>query len=210
MSKKSNTRHWLEQHKKDPYVRAAQANNYRSRAVYKLEQIDAKDHLIKANAVIVDLGSAPGGWSQYCAQRLRGKGSVIAVDLLPMEPLEGVSFTQTDFTTDEGLQALETMLAGQRVDLVLSDMAPNLTGVTVVDQMQAMHLAELTLDFCATYLKPGGNLLVKVFQGEGFDQLLAQTRKQFKRVAVRKPDASRDRSREKFLAGFGWRGQDFD
>lgn len=206
MSKKGNTKQWLDQHRKDPYVRAAQKDNYRSRAVYKLEQIDAKDRLIKPASVIVDLGSAPGGWSQYCAQRLHGKGRIVAIDLLPMAPLDGVVFIQEDFTQDVGLHALNSALEGAWVDLVLSDMAPNLTGVAVVDQMQAMHLAELTLDFCGQALKPGGNMLVKVFHGEGFDQLLAQTRKQFTRVAVRKPDASRDSSREQYLACLGWRG----
>ncbi len=206
MSKKNDTRRWLDQHRKDPYVRAAQADNYRSRAVYKLQQIDTKDRLLKPDAVVVDLGSAPGSWSQYCAQRLRDKGRVIAVDLLPMAPLDGVIFTQADFSKKEGLQALRDALAGDYADLVLSDMAPNLTGVTVVDQMQAMHLAELTLDFCGEALKPGGNMLVKVFHGEGFDPLLEQTRKQFKRVAIRKPDASRSRSREQYLVCLGWRG----
>lgn len=205
MSKKSNTRQWLEKHRSDPYVRAAQKDNYRSRAAYKLEQIDAKDQLIKSDSVIVDLGSAPGGWSQYCARRLHGKGLIVAIDLLAMKPIENVLFTQADFTQDAGLQALQAALAGREVDLVLSDMAPNLTGVAVVDQMQAMHLAELTLDFCTQHLKPGGHMLVKVFHGEGFDALLAQTRKQFKRVVVRKPDASRDHSREQYLVCQHWR-----
>lgn len=205
MSKKSNTRRWLDQHRSDPYVRAAQADNYRSRAAYKLEQIDAKDRLIKPDSLIVDLGSAPGGWSQYCARRVSGKGRVVAVDLLPMAPIEGVAFTQADFTEEAGLQALRDALGGARCDLVLSDMAPNLTGVAVVDQMQAMHLAELTLDFCRDALKPGGHMLVKVFQGEGFDDLLSLARQQFERVAVRKPDASRGRSREMYLASHGWR-----
>lgn len=208
MSKKSDTRRWLTKHRNDPYVRAAQADNYRSRAVYKLEEIDRKDKLVTPSSTIVDLGSAPGGWSQYCAQKQRGKGYIIAIDLLLMAPLEGVDFIQADFSEDAGLQALRGALQGRQVDLVLSDMAPNLTGVAVVDQMQAMHLAELTLEFCREALKPGGKLLVKAFQGEGFDDLLAQMRSQFKTVASRKPDASRSRSREMYLLGRGWFSED--
>lgn len=208
MSKKSDTRRWLNKHRNDPYVRAAQADNYRSRAVYKLEEIDRKDKLVTASGTIVDLGSAPGGWSQYCARKQHGKGRIVAIDLLAMAPLEFVQFIQADFSADVGLQALRGALQGRQANLVLSDMAPNLTGVAVVDQMQAMHLAELTLDFCREALKPGGKLLVKVFQGEGFDDLLAQMRGRFERVATRKPDASRSRSREIYLLGQGWRNED--
>lgn len=208
MSKKSNTRRWLDQHRRDPYVKAAQADNYRSRAAYKLAQLDARDHLLpKAGGVVVDLGSAPGGWSQYCARNLRAGGRVIAIDLLPMDAIDGVTFIQDDFAEATGLERIEAALGDAAVDLVLSDMAPNLTGVAVVDQMQAMHLAELTLDFCRQSLKPGGKLAVKVFQGEGFDALVADARRVFKSVAVRKPDASRDRSRENYLVARDWRGE---
>lgn len=206
MSKRRDTKRWLAAHKADPYVRAAAAGDWRSRAVFKLSQIDERDRLVRPGMTIVDLGAAPGGWSQYCARTLRGDGRVIAVDRLEMAPVAGVTVIHADFAEQAGLDAVQTALAGYSADLVLSDMAPNLSGVSVVDQMGVMHLAELALDFCGEALKPGGDMLVKVFQGEGFDALLADMRRRFGRTVVRKPEASRDASREQYLLGRGWRG----
>lgn len=205
MSKRGDTKRWLAAHRADPYVRAANAGDWRSRAVFKLSQIDERDRVVRQGATIVDLGSAPGGWSQYCARKLGGRGQVVAVDRLDMAPVEGVVFVHADFAEQAGLEAVRAALDGERADLVLSDMAPNLSGVAVADQMGVMHLAELALDFCAEALEPGGDLLVKVFQGEGFDALLREMRGRFDRVVVRKPDASRDASREQYLLGRGWR-----
>lgn len=205
MSRRRDTRRWLEAHRRDPYVRAARAGDYRSRAVFKLAEIDGKDRLLRPGMTVVDLGAAPGGWSQYCVERLEGRGRVIALDRLTMEPVPGAVFLETDFAEEAGLAALREALAGEAADLVLSDMAPNLSGVTVADQMQVMYLAELAFAFCDEALKPDGSLVVKVFQGEGFDTLLAGMRRRFRRAAVRKPQASRDASREMYLVGTGWR-----
>ncbi len=205
MSRKNDTRRWLDSHRRDPWVRAAQADNYRSRAAFKLAQIDDRDRLLRPGIVVVDLGATPGGWSQYCARKLDRRGRIIALDRLPMEPIDGVEFLQLDFTQDAGLATLREHLGGAAVDLVLSDMAPNLTGVAVADQMKVMHLAELSLAFCDESLKPGGHLVVKVFQGEGFDEFLRDMRGRFRSVAVRKPEASRDASREMYLVGRDWR-----
>src|SRR5690625_33445 len=198
MSKRSETRRWLDRHRSDPYVRAAQAENYRSRAVYKLAEIDQHDRLLAGKRCIVDLGAAPGGWSQYCV-RQRSGARVVALDRLDMQPLDGVEFLQTDFAEQAGLDTLLAALGNSRVDLVLSDMAPNLTGIKVADQMGVMQLAELALDLCNQVLAPKGDLLIKVFQGEGFDALLKNMRQHFDRVHVRKPQASRDASREMYL-----------
>lgn len=205
MSRKRATRRWLDAHRADPYVRAAQVDDYRSRAAYKLAQIDAKDRLLRPGITVVDLGAAPGGWSQYCARTLAGRGRVIALDRLEMAPIDGVEFVHADFAEPAGLDMLLAALDGAGCQLVLSDMAPNLTGVAVADQMQAMHLAELAYDFCRQVLQPGGGLLVKLFQGEGFDALLAAAKARFAKVAVRKPEASRSASRELYLVGRGYR-----
>lgn len=204
MSKRSDTKRWLAAHRSDPYVKAAQSDNYRSRAVYKLAEIDAKDRLLADARCVVDLGAAPGGWSQY-VRRNRPEARVIALDRLPMEAVEGVRFLQVDFAQHAGLDALLGALNGAPVDLVLSDMAPNLSGVKAADQAGVMQLAELALALCADVLRTGGNLLIKVFQGEGFDELLADMRSRFARVVVRKPKASRDASREMYLLGMGWK-----
>ncbi|ROO28353.1 23S rRNA methyltransferase [Salinisphaera orenii MK-B5] len=204
MSKRSDTRRWLDRHRNDPYVRAAQADNYRSRAVYKLAEVDERDGLLAGKRCIVDLGAAPGGWSQYC-RRVRPSARVLALDRLSMAAIEGVEFLEADFAEQPGLDALLAALDGQGVDLVLSDMAPNLSGIKVSDQAGVMQLAELALDLCGQVLERGGDLLIKVFQGEGFDALLADMRARFDRVAVRKPKASRDASREMYLVGRGWR-----
>ena len=204
MSKRSDTKRWLDKHRNDPYVRAAQQDNYRSRAVYKLAEVDERDRLLKGKRCIVDLGAAPGGWSQYC-RRQRPDARVVALDRLDMKPIDGVDFLNVDFDEQEGIDTLLATLGGDRVDLVLSDMAPNLTGIMVADQAGVMQLAELALDLCNTVLDADGDLLIKVFQGEGFEQMLVEMRKRFRRVAVRKPKASRDASREMYLLGQGWR-----
>jgi 23S rRNA (uridine2552-2'-O)-methyltransferase len=192
---------WLHEHVSDPYVQRARAEGYRSRASFKLMEIDDRDHLIRSGEVIVDLGATPGGWSQVAAKRMQGKGRVIALDLLEMDPLRGVNFIQGDFREEKVLQDLETMLAGKKVGLVLSDMAPNMSGILVSDQARVMHLAELALAFSCNWLKPEGAFLVKVFQGHGYDDFVREMKSTFGTVATRKPDASRDRSSEVYLLG---------
>ena len=194
---------WLHEHVTDPYVQRAKAEGFRSRAAFKLMEIDDRDHLIRAGEVVVDLGATPGGWSQIAAKRMQGKGRVIALDLLEMEPLHGVEFIQGDFREDAVLQQLETMLGGEKVGLVLSDMAPNMSGILVSDQARVMHLAELGLEFSRNWLKPGGAFLVKVFQGYGYEDFVREMKEVFKSVSTRKPDASRDRSAEVYLLGKG-------
>lgn len=199
MARTRSSRRWLREHFSDPYVKAAQRQGHRSRAVFKLEEIDRRDRLVRPGQRIVDLGAAPGGWSEYCAARLAGRGQVIALDVLPMAPLPGVTVLQADFTDEDALAQLDAALGGEPVDLVLSDMAPNLSGQKAVDQPRVMLLAELALDFVDGRLNPGGDLLVKTFQGQGFDELLQAMRQRFRRVQSRKPGASRDRSREVYL-----------
>ena len=194
---------WLREHVNDPYVQRARAEGYRSRASFKLMEIDDHDHLIRSGEVVVDLGATPGGWSQVAAKRMQGKGRVIALDLLEMDPLHGVEFIQGDFREDEVLAELEKALAGQRVRLVLSDMAPNMSGILLSDQARVMHLAELGLEFSRNWLKPDGAFLVKVFQGYGFEDFVREMRQVFTSVSSRKPDASRDRSAEVYLLGKG-------
>ena len=191
----------MHEHVTDHYVQEAKRLGYRARAAFKLLEIDARDTLLKPGHVIVDLGAAPGSWSQVAAAKLRGKGAVIALDLLPMQPVNGVEFIEGDFADDAVLERLERALKGRSVDLVLSDMAPNLSGVASVDQARGMLLAELALEFAGKWLKPEGSLLVKVFQGEGFDAFRKQMRDVFPSVDVRKPKASRDRSSEVYLLG---------
>ena len=197
---------WLREHVNDTYVQRAKSEGYRSRAAFKLLEIDDRDHLIRAGEVVVDLGATPGGWSQVAAKRMQGKGRVIALDLLEMEPLHGVEFIQGDFREDAVLNQLETTLAGEKVGLVLSDMAPNMSGILLSDQARVMHLAELGLEFSRGWLKPNGAFLVKVFQGYGFEEFVREMRAVFKSVATRKPDASRDRSAEIYLLGKGLKG----
>lgn len=199
MARSKSSSAWLKEHFDDPYVQSAQKEGWRSRAVYKLKEIDDRDKLLKPGMVVVDLGAAPGGWSQYAAKKLGSKGKVFALDILEMEALPGVEFLQGDFREDEVLAALKSRLAGETIDLVLSDMAPNMSGTPVVDQARALYLVELALDFARENLRPGGDFLVKLFQGEGSDAWLAAVRKQFKIVKVRKPDASRGRSREIYV-----------
>ncbi len=197
---------WMNDHVRDPYVQRAQAEGWRSRAVFKLIEIDEKDHLLKPGMTVVDLGSTPGSWSQYAVRRIQPGGRLIGLDLLPMVGIAGVEFIQGDFREDSVLEALLASLAGRTVDLVLSDMAPNMTGIAVSDQARGMHLAELTLDFCDRQLKVGGNLVVKVFQGSGYAELHKAVAAVFDSVTVRKPSASRDRSAEVYLLARGKRG----
>ncbi|MDG3064045.1 RlmE family RNA methyltransferase [Thauera mechernichensis] len=203
MKKNKTSRAWVHDHVNDPYVQRAQADGYRARAAYKLLEIDERDHLLRPGAVVVDLGAAPGSWCQVAVKRCGPKARVFALDLLPMEPVAGVDFILGDFTEDSVLELLEARLEGARVDVVLSDMAPNLSGVATVDQARSIHLCELALDFAARHLKPGGQFVVKVFQGEGFMDFRKQMEGAFALVQVRKPKASRDRSAEVYLVGKG-------
>ncbi len=195
---------WMAEHFSDPYVKRAQAEGYRSRALFKLQEIDAQDRLIRKDSIIADLGSAPGGFSQYAASRVGKAGRVVAVDLLPMEPLAGVLFIQGDFTEPQCFAEVRAAL-GDRVDLVISDMAPNISGVGTSDQAKAIGLAEMALDFAGLCLVTEGRCLIKAFQGAGFAELLADMRHRFKRVVTRKPPASRPRSPEVYLLGTGLR-----
>ena len=205
MPRSRGSRRWLKEHFNDPYVKEAQKRGLRSRAVFKLEEMDARDQLLRSGQCVVDLGAAPGGWSEYAARAVGARGRVIAIDLLAMPPIPGVDFVQADFGTDEGLARVDELLGDRAPDLVLSDMAPNISGQKAVDQPRSMHLAELALDFCENRLNPGGSLVVKVFQGEGFDELVKSMRARFERVQSRKPRASRDRSREVYLLARGYR-----
>lgn len=187
----------------DPFVKLAQKEGYRSRAAYKLLGLDERDHLLKSGMTVVDLGAAPGGWCQVAAQAVGESGRVIGIDLLPVEPVPGALLMQADFASDEGLAMVEAALGGRKVDLVLSDMAPNLSGVRDADQAKHYMLAELALDFAVQWLKPQGAFVVKVFHGPGFEEYVKRARQIFRQVQVRKPDASRDESRENFLVGKG-------
>lgn len=197
----------MQEHVNDEYVKRAQRDGYRARAAYKLIEIDDRDHLIKPGMTIVDLGSAPGSWSQVAVQRLKGQGKVIALDLLEMQPVSGVQFIQGDFREQAVLDQLEAALGGKPVDLVIADMAPNISGISDVDQANAMYLTELALDFSYKWLKPGGQFLVKVFNGSGFEEIIRNMRQGFDKVATRKPKASRDRSSEVYLLGAGRRNK---
>lgn len=196
---------WMQEHVNDPWVQRAQAEGWRSRAAFKLMEIDDKDRLLRPGMVVVDLGAAPGGWSQVAVERVGGGGRVLALDLLEMAPLAGVEFIQGDFREDAILAALTLRLAGRPVDLVISDMAPNISGIAASDQARGMHLAELTLEFSVQHLKPGGDLLVKVFQGSGFTELRKMLTEAFETLQTKKPAASRDRSAETYLLARGKR-----
>ena len=203
MKKSKTSKQWLRRHVNDPYVQRSKREGYRSRSAYKLTEIDERDKLLAPGQAIVDLGAAPGGWSQVAAKRVGAKGRVIAIDLLPMDPVSGVTFLQADFTSRKGLEALQAALEGRRIDLVMSDMAPNLSGIAVSDQARSMELAELARDFALLQLQPSGALLVKVFQGAGYDEYLKSLRAAFTKVVVRKPAASRDESAEQYLLARG-------
>ena len=206
MKKSKTSRQWLHRHVTDPYVQRSKREGYRSRSAYKLTEIDERDKLLKPGLVVVDLGAAPGGWSQVAAKRVGPAGTVVAIDLLAMDPVSGVTFLQGDFTSGKGLAEVETALRGRRADLVLSDMAPNLSGIAVSDQARSMELAELARDFARLHLQPDGAFLVKVFQGAGYDEYLKSLRSAFVKVVVRKPDASRGESAEQYLLARGLKG----
>ncbi len=203
MARSKSSSRWLREHFDDEYVQRAQREGWRSRAVYKLEELDQKYRLLKPGMTVVDLGAAPGGWSQYAARVLGAKGRVIALDILPMDPLPGVVFIEGDFRDEAVLTRLEAVLDDHTIDLVMSDMAPNISGMGAVDQPRAMYLVELAVDFARQHLRAGGTFVAKVFQGEGFDALVQDLRRDFGRVAVRKPKASRPRSREVYLVATG-------
>ena len=203
MARSKSSKRWLKEHFKDEYVRKAQESGYRSRAVFKLLEIQEKDRIIKPNMVVVDLGAAPGGWSEAARQLVGRNGRVIATDILPIDPIDDVEFLQGDFREEEVLQELLALIGEDRADLVLSDMAPNISGVDAVDQPRAMYLVELALDLARQILKPGGDFLVKVFQGEGSEEYIRALRQDFDKVVIRKPKASRPRSREVYILARG-------
>jgi 23S rRNA (uridine2552-2'-O)-methyltransferase len=205
MARSGSSQRWLSEHFSDEYVKMAQVRGYRSRAVFKLEEIDSRDRLLRPGQSVVDLGAAPGGWSQYAAEKLGKRGKIIALDILPVEAIPGVEMIQGDFQEEQVLNQLLEALAGTPVDLVLSDMAPNMSGTRMVDQSRAMYLAELALDMARQVLKPGGAFVVKLFMGSGFDEYQRDARRSFSTVVNRKPKASRDRSREVFLVGKGFK-----
>jgi 23S rRNA (uridine2552-2'-O)-methyltransferase len=199
MKKSKSSRQWLDRHFRDEYVKRAQAEGYRSRAAYKLLELQAQDRLLRSAQTVVDLGAAPGGWSQIAQRIVGAKGRVLAMDILAMDPIAGVEFIQGDFREQEALDRLREMLGGNPVDLVISDMAPNVSGVPAVDQPKAIYLCEIALDLAREILRPGGGFVVKVFQGEGFDAYIRELRSSFARVVTRKPHASRSKSREVYL-----------
>jgi len=205
MAKSKSSKGWLKEHFDDEYVKLSQQDGVRSRAVYKLIEIDQKDQLIKPKMQIVDLGAAPGGWSEYVAKKLSKQGRIVATDILPMDYLDGVEFIQGDFREDSVLEAILQSLEKQRVDLVLSDMAPNISGVDSIDQPASLYLVELALDFAQQTLASDGKFLVKVFQGAGFDAYLKSVKARFKQVKIRKPKASRARSKEVYILAQGFR-----
>lgn len=205
MPKKSSSRRWLREHFNDPYVKKAHHEGLRSRAVYKLQQLDERDRLFKPGMTVIDLGAAPGGWSQYVAQKVGKKGRVIALDILPMDDIPGVEFIQYDFHDEEAHEALLQRLNDQKVDWVISDIAPNMSGIESVDLPRTIALAELAFELALEIVNPEGGFLTKVFQGEGFDAFLAQIRLHFKKIVIRKPDASRGRSREIYILARGMR-----
>lgn len=207
MARSRSSDHWLYEHFRDAYVQQAQEQGYRSRAVFKLAEIQSRDHILQPGMTVVDLGAAPGGWSQFASSQVRPGGRVFALDLLPMEPLAEVSFVQGDFTEEEGWRQLQGLLGGTEVDVVLSDMAPNLSGNRSVDQPRAMLLAELALEAAEDLLVQGGCFLAKLFQGEGFEEFQKRLHWRFERVATRKPKASRARSREVYLLAQGFKPQ---
>lgn len=207
MAKNKFNKNWVHDHINDPYVKLAQKEGYRARAAYKLKEIDEAEKLVKPGQVIVDLGCTPGSWSQYLRNKLAGQaggginGTIIGLDMLPMEPIADVHFIQGDFREQQVLEQLETVLAGRTVDLVLSDMAPNLTGVAITDAARVEHIIDLALEFAQAHMKPSGALLVKCFNGTGYTQLVEKFKREFKTVSSKKPKASRDKSSEIFLLG---------
>jgi len=206
MKKSHSSKMWLRRHVDDPYVKLSKKEGYRSRAAYKLTGIDERDKLLKPGQVVVDLGAAPGGWSQVLARRLGPQARIVAIDLLAMDEINGVAIIKGDFTRPAGLAALEAALGEKKADLVLSDLSPNMTGIPYTDQVRSMELAELARDFALAHLKPEGTFLVKVFQGEGYAEFYRSLKDRFVKVAVRKPDASRDESAELYVLARGLKG----
>ncbi|OPX56184.1 23S rRNA (uridine2552-2'-O)-methyltransferase [Oceanospirillum multiglobuliferum] len=206
MARSKTSQKWLDEHVNDPYVKKAQMDGYRSRASYKLIEINEKDKLYRSGSVVMDLGSAPGGWSQVVAPVVGESGRVIASDILPMDGLDGVTFIQGDFTDEAVYEEIIQALEGDQVDTVISDMAPNMSGVNTTDQYASMYLVELALDMARNVLKPGGSFCAKVFQGVGYEEYVKDVRSSFDKVIVRKPAASRPRSREVYLVGKGFKG----
>ena len=207
MARSKTSLGWLKEHFNDPYVKKAQKDGYRSRASYKLLEIQEKYRLIRPGMSVIDLGAAPGGWSQVTSRLIGGQGRLIASDILEMDSIPDVTFIQGDFTQDEVLTQILEAVGDTHVDLVISDMAPNMSGTPAVDIPKAMFLCELALDLASRVLKPGGDFVIKIFQGEGFDVYLKDTRKKFDKVTMIKPDSSRDRSREQYLMARGYRGE---
>jgi 23S rRNA (uridine2552-2'-O)-methyltransferase len=203
---RSNKR-WLQQHHGDAFVQKARKEGYRSRAAYKLLEIDRRDRLLRPGSVVVELGAAPGGWSQVAAQRVGRKGCVIALDRLPMTPLAGVEVVEGDIDDAESIVKIMDILQGRPVDLVISDMAPNISGMDAIDQPRSIHLAELALDFAFKVLRPGGDILIKIFQGAGMESFRDELRRSFRKVVIRKPESSRARSREVYLLAREYRPQ---
>ena len=206
VQRSKSSANWLREHFNDPFVKQAQKDGYRSRASYKLLEIQEKDRLIRPGMSVIDLGAAPGGWSQVTSRLIGGQGRLIASDILEMDSIADVTFIQGDFTHDEVLQRILEAVGDSHVDLVISDMAPNMSGTPAVDIPRAMFLCELALDLATRVLKPGGDFLIKIFQGEGFDVYLKDVRSKFDKVQMRKPSSSRDRSREQYLLGKGFKG----
>ena len=204
-SKSKSSKQWLKEHFEDKYVLQSQQDGYRSRAIYKLIEIDKKDKLLKSGMTVIDLGAAPGGWSEYAVSQVGKNGNVIALDILPMDPIDKVRFIEGDFREDDVLASLMEAIGKDKADLVFSDMAPNISGMGVVDNPRAYYLAELALDLAQQVLKPGGGILVKLFQGEGFDGYLKRLRGSFSQVVIRKPEASRQRSREIYALATGYK-----
>ena len=204
MSRSKSSKRWLQEHFDDVYVKKAQAEGYRSRAVYKLKEVDDKESLLKPGMTVVDLGAAPGGWTQYVSEKLQGNGRIVALDILPMDALPDVTFIQGDFREDSVLHELSHFIPERGLDLLLSDMAPNMSGSAAIDIPRAMYLVELAFDFAEKMLKPGGAMLVKIFHGSGFDDLVKQARASFDKVVIRKPSASRSRSKETYLLAKGY------
>ena len=204
MARSKSSRRWLDRHVNDAWVQRAQAEGWRSRAAFKLLELDDRDRFLRPGSRVVDLGAAPGGWSQVAVARVGPKGRVLALDLLAMEPMPGVTFLQGDFRSEAVVGALWSEVGPRAIDVVISDLAPNVSGVAVVDQPRAMHLAELALEFAGECLVEGGTLVVKLFQGAGFDEVVTAARQRFKRVVVRKPKASRPESREVYLVAQGF------
>ncbi len=210
MARSKSSQRWLKEHFDDPFVKMAQKDGYRSRASYKLLEVQEKDRILRAGMTVIDLGSAPGGWSQVTSRVIGDKGTLIASDILPMATIADVTFIEGDFTEERVFNEIMAAVGNKPVDLVISDMAPNMSGIRTADQAAAMYLCELALDLASKVLRPGGDFLIKVFHGDGFDEYLSDIRSRFEKVQMRKPASSRDRSREQYLLARGMRAVDED